>query len=146
MPSWLPFPRPPVAQEHNQCWLISIEGTGCQRVPAVPRRRIRAPPAIHPGRVRSDCILPFSPCYRACRSTRGSTGKLGIKAHITGTIFKVERKAGERVASGEAVVVIESMKMEIPVESPVAGTVREVRVGEGVVVEEGAVVAVVDPD
>ena len=67
-----------------------------------------------------------------------------VLAHITGTVWKIEKRVGDRVDSGEAIVIIESMKMEMPVESPVAGTVVEIRVEEKQPVEEGAVVAVVD--
>jgi acetyl-CoA carboxylase biotin carboxyl carrier protein len=66
-----------------------------------------------------------------------------ITAHITGTVWKIEKRAGDRVAEGDAVVILESMKMEMPVESPVTGTVLEVRCGEGDAVEEGAVLLVV---
>ena len=67
-----------------------------------------------------------------------------IKAHITGTVWKIEKQVGESVGSGDAVVILESMKMEMPVESPVAGKVSEVRCAEGQLVEEGAVLAVVE--
>lgn len=66
-----------------------------------------------------------------------------VLAHITGTVWKVEKKVGDTVESGEPIVIIESMKMEMPVESPVAGTITEIRVKETQPVEEGAVVAVV---
>ena len=61
-----------------------------------------------------------------------------VKAHITGTVWKIEVKVGDTVAEGQTVVVLESMKMEMPVESPSAGTVASVLVKEGDSVEEGA--------
>ena len=61
-----------------------------------------------------------------------------VKAHITGTVWKIEVKVGDTVAEGQTVVVLESMKMEMPVESPAAGTVSAVLVKEGDSVEEGA--------
>ena len=67
-----------------------------------------------------------------------------IKAHITGTVWKIEKQLGEAVGSGDAVVILESMKMEMPVESPVAGKLKEIRCAEGESVEEGAVLAVVE--
>jgi acetyl-CoA carboxylase biotin carboxyl carrier protein len=66
-----------------------------------------------------------------------------INAHITGTVWKIEKRMGDRVAEGDSVVILESMKMEMPVESPVAGQVIEVRCSEGQAVEEGAVLVVV---
>ena len=61
-----------------------------------------------------------------------------VKAHITGTVWKIEVKVGDTVSEGQTVVVLESMKMEMPVESPAAGTVAVVLVKEGDSVEEGA--------
>jgi acetyl-CoA carboxylase biotin carboxyl carrier protein len=61
-----------------------------------------------------------------------------VNAHITGTVWKVEVKVGDVVAEGQTVAILESMKMEMPVESPWAGTVSSVLVKEGESVEEGA--------
>jgi acetyl-CoA carboxylase biotin carboxyl carrier protein len=61
-----------------------------------------------------------------------------ISAHITGTVWKIEVKPGDAVAEGQTVVILESMKMEMPVESPAAGKVSAVLVKEGDAVEEGA--------
>ena len=66
-----------------------------------------------------------------------------ITAHITGTVWKIEKQAGDSISPGDAVVILESMKMEMPVESPVAGSIVELRCVEGQTVEEGAVLAVV---
>ena len=62
-----------------------------------------------------------------------------VNAHITGTIWKIEVKVGDRVDEGQTLVIIESMKMEMPVESPSGGTVASIVVAEGQPVEEGAV-------
>lgn len=67
-----------------------------------------------------------------------------IKAHITGVVFQVTAKAGDRVQAGDPVVVLESMKMEIPVEAPRAGSVKEIRVQEGQTVQEGETIAVLE--
>jgi biotin carboxyl carrier protein len=67
-----------------------------------------------------------------------------IKAHITGVVFQIPVKTGDRVGAGDPVIVLESMKMEIPVEAPRAGVVREVTVQEGQTVQEGDTVAVLD--
>jgi acetyl-CoA carboxylase biotin carboxyl carrier protein len=61
-----------------------------------------------------------------------------VNAHITGTVWKIEVKVGDAVAEGQTVVILESMKMEMPVESPAAGRVTAVLVKEGDSVEEGA--------
>jgi biotin carboxyl carrier protein len=67
-----------------------------------------------------------------------------IKAHITGVGFQITTKPGDRVAAGDAVIVLESMKMEIPVEAPRAGVVKEIKVQEGQTVQEGDGVAVLE--
>jgi acetyl-CoA carboxylase biotin carboxyl carrier protein len=60
-----------------------------------------------------------------------------IKAHITGTVWKIEVKVGEKVDEGTTVVILESMKMEMPVESEDEGTVKAILVNEGQAVTEG---------
>ena len=64
-----------------------------------------------------------------------------VKAHITGVVFQVVAGPGTRVAAGDPIVVLESMKMEIPVEAPRAGMVKALHVAEGQTVQEGDVVA-----
>jgi acetyl-CoA carboxylase biotin carboxyl carrier protein len=61
-----------------------------------------------------------------------------INAHITGTVWKIEVKVGDVVAEGQTVVILESMKMEMPVEAPAAGKVAAILIKEGQAVEEGA--------
>jgi len=65
-----------------------------------------------------------------------------IPAHITGTVWKIEKKVGDKVASGDIVAILESMKMEMPVEAQDDGTVSEIRCAEGQAVNEGDVLVV----
>ena len=67
-----------------------------------------------------------------------------VRAEMVANVWKVVVRSGDQVGEGDPLVILESMKMEIPVESPVAGTVKEVRVEEGGVVQEGEVIAVVE--
>ena len=60
-----------------------------------------------------------------------------VEAHITGTVWKIEVEVGDRVEEGDTVVILESMKMEIPVEADSAGTVVKILVAEGDVVDDG---------
>ena len=60
-----------------------------------------------------------------------------VEAHITGTVWKIECEIGETVAEGDTVVILESMKMEMPVEAEEHGVVREIRCEEGQAVSEG---------
>ena len=67
-----------------------------------------------------------------------------VEAPITGKIWKIEKQPGDAVATDDVILIIESMKMEIPVESPCEGTVREIRVEEGQAIEEFDILAVID--
>ena len=68
----------------------------------------------------------------------------GIEAHITGTIWKIEVAVGDTVEEGDTVVILESMKMEMPVEAEDEGTVSEVRCEEGQAVSEGDTLVVLE--
>jgi len=65
-----------------------------------------------------------------------------VTAHITGTVWKITCQVGQAVAAGETVVILESMKMEMPVEAQDGGTVREIRCRESQPVNEGDVLVV----
>ena len=67
-----------------------------------------------------------------------------IEAHITGTVWKIEVKVGEQVDEGDTVVILESMKMEMPVEAEDPGKVTEIRCEEGQSVSEGDVLVVLE--
>ncbi len=67
-----------------------------------------------------------------------------VEAHITGTVYSIETEVGANVAPGDVLVVIESMKMELPVEAPSGGRVAEIRIEQGDSVEEGQVLVVLD--
>jgi acetyl-CoA carboxylase biotin carboxyl carrier protein len=69
---------------------------------------------------------------------------IDVEAHITGTVWKIEVAVGDAVAEGDAVVILESMKMEMPVEVEDPGVVREIRCSEGQSVSEGDVLVVLD--
>jgi acetyl-CoA carboxylase biotin carboxyl carrier protein len=67
-----------------------------------------------------------------------------IEAHITGTVWKVEVGVGDQIDEGDTVVILESMKMEMPVEAEDPGKVAEIRVEEGQSVSEGDVLVVLE--
>ncbi len=67
-----------------------------------------------------------------------------VEAHITGTVWKIECRVGETIAEGDTVVILESMKMEMPVEAEDAGTVSEIRCEEGQAVSEGDTLVVLE--
>jgi acetyl-CoA carboxylase biotin carboxyl carrier protein len=60
-----------------------------------------------------------------------------VEAHITGTVWKIECAVGDQIEEGDTVAILESMKMEMPVEAEDEGTVKEILVQEGQSVSEG---------
>jgi acetyl-CoA carboxylase biotin carboxyl carrier protein len=77
-------------------------------------------------------------------ATDGRSAVAGIEAHITGTVWKVEVAVGDAIEEGDTVVVLESMKMEMPVEAEDEGTVKEILVEEGQAVSEGDTLVVLE--
>ena len=67
-----------------------------------------------------------------------------VSAHITGTVWKIQVQVGDTVAEEQTLVILESMKMEMPVESPSAGKVKSIAVSEGQPVEEGDVLVTLE--
>lgn len=65
-----------------------------------------------------------------------------VPAHITGTVWKIEKRQGDSVSEGDVLVILESMKMEMPLEAPENGVVQEIRCAEGQAVQEGDVLFV----
>ena len=67
-----------------------------------------------------------------------------VEAHITGPVWKIEGQVGGQIEEGDTVVILESMKMEMPVEAEDDGTVKEIVVEEGQAVSEGDTLVVLD--
>ncbi len=67
-----------------------------------------------------------------------------IKASITGNVWKILVQVGQDIEEDDEVVILESMKMEIPIESPDDGTVAEIKVKEGASVQQGQVLLILD--
>jgi len=67
-----------------------------------------------------------------------------VEAHITGTVWRVEVEVGDTIDEGDTVVILESMKMEMPVEAEDPGVVKEIRCQEGQAVSEGDTLVVLE--
>jgi len=67
-----------------------------------------------------------------------------VEAHITGTVWKIECEVGQEVEEGDTLLILESMKMEMPVEADERGFVREIRCKEGQAVSEGDILVVLE--
>lgn len=77
----------------------------------------------------------------AAPKTAGAAGGIKVTAGAAGKVFKIEANVGQKVSKGDAVVIIEAMKMEIPVVAPEDGTVASIDVAVGDAVEAGGVLA-----
>ena len=77
----------------------------------------------------------------AASKASGEAGSIKVEAGAAGKIFKVEASVGQAVKKGDAVIILEAMKMEIPVVAPEDGTVASIDVAVGDTVEAGAVLA-----
>ena len=95
-------------------------------------------------------LLSFRKPRAASRRASEGAIKVGVvmptevAAEIAGNVWKIETTVGAQVEEEDVLLILESMKMEIPVEAPRAGRVAEVRVAEGDSIEEGAVLVVLD--
>lgn len=84
---------------------------------------------------------PVAPAAPKVAASAGSAGSIQVTAGAAGKVFKLEASVGQKVAKGDAVVIIEAMKMEIPVVAPEDGTVASIDVSVGDAIEAGAVLA-----
>jgi acetyl-CoA carboxylase biotin carboxyl carrier protein len=80
----------------------------------------------------------------AAREKDQEEGLPDVEAHITGTVWKVECEVGQDVEEGDTLVILESMKMEMPVEAEDDGTVKEISCEEGQAVSEGDTLVVLE--
>ncbi|MCO0600094.1 biotin/lipoyl-binding carrier protein [Peribacillus butanolivorans] len=67
-----------------------------------------------------------------------------VTAEISGSVWKIETKAGQRVMEEDVLLIMESMKMEIPIMAPAAGVVKEIKVKEGDTIAEGDLAVVLE--
>ncbi|HJU19585.1 MAG TPA: biotin/lipoyl-binding carrier protein [Stellaceae bacterium] len=70
--------------------------------------------------------------------------EIRVKSEISGSVWKIEVKIGDRVDEDTPLVILESMKMEIPLLAPEAGVVREIRVREGDPIAEGEIAVILE--
>lgn len=101
---------------------VTVEEKGAGAAPAAPKAAPAAPKA-------------------APKAASAGAGSIQVKAGAAGKVFKIEANVGQSVKKGDAVVIIEAMKMEIPVVAPEDGTVASIDAAVGDAVEAGAVLA-----
>ena len=107
---------------------VTVEENGSVATPVAAPRRAAAP-------VAAPVAAP------APKAASGAAGSIKVEAGAAGKIFKIEKKVGDTVAKGDAVLILEAMKMEIPVVAPADGTVASINVAVGDAVESGALLA-----
>ena len=105
---------------------VTVEENGSVAAPVAAPRRAAAPVAAP---------APAAPAAAA------GAGSIKIEAGAAGKVFKIEKNVGDKVAKGDAVLIVEAMKMEIPVVAPEDGTVASINVTVGDTVEAGALLA-----
>ena len=82
-----------------------------------------------------------APAAAAPKAAAGAAGSVEVTASVPGKVFKIEANAGASVKAGDPIVILEAMKMEIPVVAPEDGTVAGINVAVGDAVESGDVLA-----
>jgi len=106
---------------------VTVEENGSVAAPVAAPRRAAAPAA--------------APAAPKAAAPAGGAGSVKIEAGAAGKVFKVEAQAGQAVKRGDAIVILEVMKMETPVVAPQDGTVASINVSVGDMVEAGALLA-----
>ena len=106
---------------------VTVEENGSVSAPAAAPRRAAAPVA--------------APKAAPAPAASTGAGSIKIEAGAAGKVFKLEKKVGDKVEKGDAVLILEAMKMEIPVVAPEAGTVASIDVAVGDMVEAGQALA-----
>lgn len=103
---------------------VEENGAATPAAAAAPRKAAPAP--------KAPAVAP---------KAAGAAGGIKVEAGAAGKVFKVEASVGQKVSKGDTVIILEAMKMEIPVVAPEDGTVASIDVAVGDAVEAGAVMA-----
>lgn len=106
---------------------VTVEENGSVAAPVAAPRRVAAPAA--------------APAAPKAAAPAGGAGSVKIEAGAAGKVFKIEAQPGTAVKRGDAIVVLEVMKMETPVVAPQDGTVASINVNVGDMIEAGALLA-----
>lgn len=137
--------------EHSQLNLADYQGFLAQEAESIAAFREQQKGAFNAERERwiasgqahfdSEELIP-----EATEDAPLAAGQLSVDSHIAGNLWQVQVETGTRVEAGDVLVILESMKMEIPLLAPMAGVVREIRVQPGSAVRAGQRVVVLDLD
>ena len=111
---------------------VSVEEGGAGSAPV----RAAAPKAAAPAPKAAPAAAP-----KAAPKAAAGAGSIKVEAGAAGKVFKIEASVGQKVSRGDAVLIVEAMKMEIPVVAPEDGTVASIDVAVGDAVEAGQTLA-----
>lgn len=115
---------------------VTVEETAAGTAPAQVMPAVQRPPV-------QAAAAPAAPAKAPAAASSEAAGANRIEAGAAGKVFKIEAKVGQEVKKGDAVVILEAMKMEIPVVSPVDGKVASIDCAVGDAVEAGTLLATV---
>ena len=124
-------------------YTITVNGTvynvtveeGIAAAPAAPA------PAAPKAPVPAPAAAPAAPAPAPAPAASGSAGSIEVSASVPGKVFKIAASVGDKLNAGDPVIILESMKMEIPVVAPEGGTVASINVAVGEQVESGTLLA-----
>ena len=111
---------------------VTVEEGGAGSAPV----RAAAPKAAPAAPAAAPAPAPAAPA--------GDAGSIEVSTSVPGKVFKIEASAGQAVKTGDPIIILEAMKMEIPVVAPEDGTVASINVSVGDAVESGDVLATLD--
>ena len=100
--------------------------------------------AAMPRPAAQTAPMPAAPAAAPAPAAGGAAGANRIEAGAAGKVFKIESKVGQEVKKGDTVIILEAMKMEIPMVSPVDGKIASIDCAVGDPVEAGTLLATVD--
>lgn len=113
---------------NGKAYNVSVEETAAGTAPVAPAPAPVAAAAPAPA----PAPAPAAPA---------GAGSVEVKAGVAGKVFKVVASVGQQLNKGDTVIILEAMKMEVPVVAPEAGSVASINVSEGDAIESGALVA-----
>ena len=120
-------------------YAVTVEETAAGAAPVISAiAPVAVPVAPAPVAAPAPAAAP------APTPAAGGAGANKIEAGAAGKVFKIEAKVGDKVSKGDTVIILEAMKMEIPMVSPVDGTVASINCAVGDPVEAGTLLATID--
>ncbi len=120
-------------------YTITVNGTAYEVTVEEGAGSAAAPAAAPKAAPAAPKAAPAAP--KAAPAKSAGAGSVKVTASVPGKVFKIEAKVGQAVKAGDNILVLEAMKMEIPVVAPQDGTVASIDVSAGDAVENGDVLA-----